>query len=638
MKNLLILFLAAVLALTPIACSSSELENVGVNTVTQVESLVSGSGAAQPVAGSLSDLSLFVAYDSEDLNPDDSDPTATNILLEGDLVLISGDGAVVQDHLLTITAPGRFRISGVWDDGQVVVNTQEKGTVTLILDGVNITYSTSAPLYVRNADKVIITLAQGADNEISDGSAYIFEGNDTDEPDAAIFSKDDLTINGSGSLTVSANYKNGIASKDGLKIVGSAITVNAVNDGIRGRDFIAVRGASLTINTGGDGLQSNHDEDSEKGFILLEGGTLDITADLDGIQAQTRLAVNGSNLTLSTGGGCANNSLEGGGMWGDRGMQGNPDKPVVSAKGLKAGNDITIASGLIAISSADDAIHSNNSVTIDGGQVSISSGDDGIHSYSLLTINNGKIEITKSYEGIESTTIALNGGQIYILASDDGVNVAGGNDGSSLGGRAGENAFEYSGNNHLYINDGYFFVDSMGDGIDVNGGIDMAGGIVVVNGPVNNGNGPLDYLGAFNITGGYLLAVGSSGMAQVPGASSSQYSLLYNFDSMQAAGELVHIETIDGQDLLTFAPTKSYQSVVFSSPDLAAGLTYLVYSGGSAGGVAFDGRYASDSYAAGIEVARFTISNVVTSAGASAGFGSGGFIPGGGPGNGAPRP
>jgi hypothetical protein len=200
-----------------------------------------------------------------------------------------------------------------------------------------------------------------------------------------------------------------------------------------------------------------------------------------------------------------------------------------------------------------------------------------------------------------------------------------------MGGRPGQNNFELSGDYHLYVNGGYIAVDATGDGLDINGPIDMTGGTIIVNGPIASNNGALDYTGAFNITGGFLVAVGSSGMAQAPSASSTQYSVMYNFASAQAAGTIVHIETNGGEEILTFVPTKAYQSVVLSSPELENGSTYVVYSGGSSTGSVADGLYSGGAYTAGTQVAEFTISSMVTGAGAA-----GGGLPGGG--GGGPRP
>ena len=177
----------------------------------------------------------------------------------------------------------------------------------------------------------------------------------------------------------------------------------------------------------------------------------------------------------------------------------------------------------------------------------------------------------------------------------------------------------------LSINGGYVAVDARGDGLDVNGPITMTGGVVIVNGPTSNNNGALDYTGVFNLTGGYLVAVGSAGMAQAPSTSSTQYSVMVNLPSVQAAGTLVHLATEDGQDLLTLAPTKEYQSVVFSSPELKNGDTLVVTSGGSSTGSVADSLYTGGSYSGGSQVASFTISSIVSGAGAMGGGLGGGF-------------
>jgi hypothetical protein len=488
----------------------------------------------------------------------------------------------------------------------------------LVLDGADITSSTSAPIYVANAEKAVITLADGTENVVTDGDTYVLTDPESDEPDAAIFSKDDLTINGTGSLTVNANYDNGIASEDDLKITGGEITVNAVNDGIKGKDSVAVKDGTITINAGSDGMQSSNAEDAEKGYIAIEGGTLTITAGLDGIQAETQIAVSGGNITVSSGGGSVNSSNNGGGMWNDRNAPTNSSS-AESTKGLKAGIDITITDGTVNVDSSDDSLHSNGTLIIDGGEMVLASGDDGIHADSAIEINGGNVTITQSYEGIESAIVTINDGNIHLVSSDDGINIAGGNDGSSIDGRPGQNDFSGSGNYALYINGGYLAIDAGGDGLDSNGSITMTDGVVLVNGPTNDGNGALDYVGTFNITGGFLVATGSSGMAEAPSTSSTQYSLRYNFASQQAAGTVVHIETQDGQEVLTFAPTKVYQSVVLSSPELANGTTYVVYTGGSSTGSVADGLYAGGTYTAGTQVASLTISSMVTSGGSSAG-------------------
>jgi hypothetical protein len=627
MKNILALLLASALVVALTACSGGTVGSTDIVPATQP----AGESRAEPGTAVRTKLNpeatpstVSVEYDGDDLDSSTSRPDMSYIALEGTLITFDGSGATVNGNVITITSAGMYSMGGALDDGQIVVDTEDEETVVLVLNGADIACSTSAPIYIANAKKTVITLAEGTENRVTDGDSYVFEDAESDEPNAAIFSKDDLTINGNGSLTVNANYNNGIASKDDLKITGGSITINAANDGIKGRDSIAVKDGTITVHAGSDGMQSTNDEDAEKGYIAIEGGTLDITAELDGIHAETRLLVSGGDVTISSGGGSINSSS--GDRWGNWGRGNNPNDntPGDSAKGLKAGVDVTITAGTIHIDSSDDAVHSNDSLTISGGSILLASGDDGIHSDSTLEINGGDLCITKSYEGIESALIAINDGHIRIVASDDGINAAGGNDGSSMNGRPGQNRFDLSGNRHLYVNGGYIAVDAIGDGLDINGPIDMTGGAVIVNGPTANNNGALDYAGAFNITGGFFVAVGSSGMAQAPSMSSTQYSVMYNYESPQAAGTMVHIETQEGKEILTFVPTKTYQSVVLSSPELENGATYVIYSGGSSTGTVTDSLYSGGTYAAGTQVASLTISGMVTGAGSR-----GGGFPGG---------
>jgi hypothetical protein len=639
MKKIIALLLLATLIFTLTACSGDIVESADIVSASQP---ATGSGEESGTAvnaqqnSEITSSPISVEYDRDDLDSSASSSDMSYIKLEGDSITFEGSGATVNGNTITITSAGMYSISGTLNDGQIIVDTQDAETVALILNGADITYSTSAPIYVSNAEKTVITLADGTENYVTDGASYIFEDAE-DEPNAAIFSKDDLTINGNGSLTVYANYNNGIASKDDLKITGGSITVTAVNDGIKGRDSIAVKDGTITINAGSDGMQANNDIDAEKGYVAIESGTLDITAGLDGIQAETSLLVSGGDIAITSGGGSIESSSSGGGF-GVRGMGGNPNKTDESAKGLKAGVDLTITGGEIQISSLDDALHSNVRITINGGDILLASGDDGVHADDVLTINGGALNITQSYEGLESVIITINDGNIRVVASDDGINASSGNGGAAASGMPGRGPgiFE-SGDNYLYVNGGYIAIDAMGDGMDINGPIDMTGGVVIVNGPTANNNGALDYAGAFNITGGFIVAVGSSGMAQAPSTSSTQYSVMHTFPSPQVAGTMVHIETKDGEEILTFVPTKAYQSVVLSSPKLENGSTYIVYSGGSSTGTVTDGLYSGGTYTAGTQVTSLTISSMVTGAG-SGGFpgGPGGNMPG--PGGGRRRP
>jgi hypothetical protein len=631
MRKIISLLLLLTLLFALAACSGSTLGTshtlqtitTGSNAGTSVDASQSSSGVSNPIS---------VDYDSDDLDTSATGDNPATITLEGNTISFVGAGASVNGSVIIITYAGVYTVSGSLDDGQIIVDTESAETVHLILNGVSISSSTSAPIYIRNAEKVVITLANGTQNYVTDGTAYILESG-SDEPNAAVFSKSDLTLNGDGALTVSANYDNGITGKDDLKIVSGNISINAVNDAIRGRDSISIQDGTFTITAGGNGLQSNNDEDSAKGWVSISGGTFNITVNQDGIQAETSLAISGGDFTITTGGGSIKGTHVGQGDWG-MGNNSNTSDSNVSAKGLKAGVDLTVTGGIFTIDSADDTLHSNNSLAINGGTFQLASGDDGIHSDTTLTINSGELTITQSYEGIESQTITINNGTIHLTASDDGIN-------GSSGSSSTDGVFQRQGdmgasNSNMYIHGGYIYVDANGDGIDVNGPMEMTGGIVIVNGPTNNGNGPLDYTGTFKMTGGFLVAAGSSGMAQAPTETSTQYSLLYAFDVQQAAGTIVHIQTSSGEEVLTFVPTKMYQSVTLSSPYLVNGSTYVIFTGGTVTGTATDGLYSGESYSSGTQVASLTLSGITTIAGSAGGGFPGGQ--GGGPAGGGGRP
>jgi hypothetical protein len=626
MKRVFVLLSALAIILPLAACAGINAGPADAISTTDA----STTADVRPIASAANSGS----YDSDDLDASKSGPVMSYITLKGNSIALKGNGAKVDDSKITITSGGIYSISGTLDDGQIIVNTWGKETVKLVLNGANISCSTSAPINVVNAGKVLITLAEGSKNSVTDGDVYIFEDKTSDEPNAAIFSKSDLTINGGGLLTVNANYNNGITSKDDLKIISGNITVNSANDGLRGRDSILVRDGAVTINAGGDGMQSNNDTDPEKGRILIEGGTFNITAGLDGIQAETSLAINGGDIAISSGGGSANSSSNidsPGNTWGNWGIQGNQNKntSAPSAKGLKAVAALTVAGGTIKIDSSDDSVHSNGSIVISGGKMTLASGDDGLHADATIEISGGDIKITQSYEGIESAIITINDGNIHLVSSDDGINVVGGVDSSAINGRPGQNQFASTGTNYLNITGGYIAVDAKGDGLDTNGPITMTGGKVIINGPTLNDNGPLDYTGSFKITGGYLVAAGSSGMTMAPSASSSLYSVLVYFSSQLKVGTIVHIATKDGEEILTFVPTKTYQSIVLCSPELKNGTTYTVYTGGSAAGTVTDSLVSGDNYSGGTQITTFTISGMVTTVGSGGGFFGG--MPGGGP-------
>lgn len=546
----------------------------------------------------------FVPYDGE------GEP----ITLNGNTISYTGSGATVNGSTITIKSPGSYVISGKLNDGQIIVELTKDEQAELILSGADISCSYSAPIYVKSADKVTVNLYPSTVNTLSDTGEYTYTTSEEDEPNATLFSKDDLTVKGSGTLTVNASFNNGITSKNDLKIKNGNITVNAENDGLRGKDSVEISGGKIKITSNGDGIKTTSEEE-DKGYIVIDGGELDINSKQDGIQAQNYCTVNSGNITIKTNG------------------SSNQD----SSKGIKAEKTLTVSGGSININSSDDSIHSNDTIIVSGGSLSLSSGDDGIHADSEVRIENGTINITKSYEGIEGQTINISGGTIQIMASDDGINCSDGS-GESFGGIGGFGGMGRPGvqgsssNCKLTISGGRIYVNASGDGLDSNGNIEMSGGTVIVDGPTNNGNGPLDYDNTFVISGGTLIAAGSSGMAQNVSSTSTQNTVMCYVSG--SAGTLFNISDKNGNSVVTYKPSKSYQCVLVSTSKLQTNTEYTVSVGGTCTGESVNGLYTSGEYSGGTSSATYTHSKTVTTAGNSTGGmgGMGGMGGGGRPG------
>lgn len=585
-RRILSLALVGVLALAIFAACQSSAPTLSPTAAPTEVSLAAATVAASPTAAAASSPAPTATVVAPATPTESSQAQATvsapasaavQIALADDAITVDGDGVTVNGNVATIARAGVYSLSGALSDGQIVVDTTDEGPVQLILDGVKLANASSAPLFIAAAEQVEIVLADGTTNTLTDGATYIFADPEEDEPDGALFSKADLTISGNGALVVTGNYEDGIVSKDGLVIVGGDITVTAADDGIRGKDYLLVTNGIITVQAQGDGLKSSNDEEATKGYVAIENGMITVMAGDDAISAETDVLISNGQFILVSGNGR------------------NPSAEDISAKGIKAGRSITIDDGVFSVEATDDALHANDSLTINGGLFTLASGDDAIHAENTLTINDGEIRITESVEGIESILITINGGVIDLVSSDDGINAAGNDNGS----------------NQLFIHGGDIAVNAAGDGIDVNGSIEMTGGVVIVNGPTENMNGALDFDATFDISGGFLAAAGSAGMAQAPSASSSQRSLMLNFPSMLPAGTIVHIQTGSGDSLLTFAPLKAFQSLVFSSPALVQGDAIEIYYGGSASDRLDSGLY-QGAYTPGEQVASFTVSDVVT--------------------------
>ncbi len=550
------------------------------------------------------------------------------IALSGETAKISGSGAEADGGVITITKGGVYTVSGTLSEGRILVNAPGED-VTLSLENASITCSYGSPVYVYKASSVTIDLKDGTESVLTDGGAYTFDdslsSSADEEPNACLFSKADLTISGTGSLTVNGNYKNGITCKDALDIQSANVTVTAVNHGITGKDSCAVTGAVLTVTAGGDALRSTNDSDESLGFVTVTDSTLDLTSGEDGIQAETVLTLSGGSCTI----------LSGGGSDGTLAAD-------ASAKGLKAGTGVVISSGRYTLNCCDDAIHSNGTVTISGGSFDISTGDDGVHADETVDISAGTIVIAQCYEGIEGAVVHVSGGDIAITSSDDGINATDGvssgfgNFGGGFGGMTPPQNSGPSGDQgqppalpdgtavsddmpeppqgddgalpelpqgetnastdfggmpgasdcSIHISGGTIRINASGDGLDSNGSLTVSGGEVYISGPLSDGDSALDYDGTATITGGIVVGAGYSAMAQNFGSGSTQGSILLT--NSAASTETISVADSAGNLLAEYAPDKPYTCVVISCPEMTAGESYTVNAWGTSQTVTLD--------------------------------------------------
>ena len=510
----------------------------------------------------------FKNADLKDVSIEEADVT---IKLDGSSVESSDTTRTsIANNSITITSKGIYKITGSSKDIMILINDELKsGNVYLYFDNVSMETNISPCIYNKSSDKVIIYL-NGENTFTSNFTSKL--SYETDTIDSAIYSKDDLTINGLSDSKMIINSKmHGIAAKDDLKITGSNIYINSLEKGIDANDSLNIINAYINITSGHDGIQL--DNDLGDSLFYMESGSLEINSMYDGINvcgADGGIVIYGGNIKINAPTNGSNTSKS----------------QTISQKGIKAEGYIQIGNANIEISSADDAIHSNSCISITSGTLSLSSSDDGIHADTSLLICGGDITISKAYEGIEALNIEITGGNLNITSSDDGVNAAGGTQDSSTR----FNPWNQSGaQGTLKISGGNIYVNAQGDGLDSNGSVYISGGYIIVEGPTNGGNGALDKGDGANcvlsITGGVVLALGTTDMA-INFDSGSQCSALVGI----SGGKGTTISVNDGSNF-TFTASKSFACAVYSSPSMQKGNTYTITAGSNTKEMNFSSSY-----------------------------------------------
>lgn len=536
---------------------------------------------------------------------------AVVIKLNGDSATASSDSVKISGSQVTITEEATYVISGELTDGMLIVHARDTAKLQLVFKGVNITSKASAALYIEEADKVFVTLADGTSNSLTNGGSFAAVGDSN--IDGALCSKQDLTLNGSGSLTVTSPAGHGIVCKDDLVIASGSYVVNSAFHGLNANDSIRIANAHVTINAGKDGIHAENNEDTSKGFVYISKGALKIEAEGDGIYAGAYMQIAGGAFDLLAGGGSKNGKKESsdhfgefmgggkpGGKWpnGTQGEDSTSEEDSISMKGLKAAGGLMISGGDFTVNSADDCIHADASVMIYSGTFALASGDDAIHAEDTLTIAAGTIEVSESYEGLEALHIDIKGGDIGIKATDDGLNAAGGADQSGTqggrdgmfggpagmgGGRpgGGPGGMSSNSNGSIHISGGTLYINASGDGIDANGTLEITGGHTTVVGPTRGDTATLDYDKSATISGGTFIGTGASGMAQ-SFSDSTQGIVAVRVGNQPAATE-ISLKDSTGNTLISYQPELDFAVIILSSPDIEKGKTYTITVGTQSG-------------------------------------------------------
>jgi len=539
------------------------------------------------------------------------DEESVMVKLNGDSVSCDSKSVAIKGTTVTIKDAGTYFLVGELYDGKVVVNADENDKVRLVLGAVTINCSTSAPIYVLRADKVFVTLDMHTVSTLSNGGEFV--AIDENNINAVIYSKQDITFNGENArLVINSPAGHGIAGKDDVVFTSGQYEINSAGHGIDANDSVRVVNAGIKIDSGKDGIHVENSDDGTLGFVYIESGNLNITSAGDGISAGAYMDILGGTFNITAGGGYVNGEQKTSDMWGmggfmggggrpggpggrgetPHGMQGNATETTedsTSIKGIKSAGNLTISGGTFITDSADDAVHSNASITINGGTFDLQSGDDGIHADETLTVRSAAITIAESYEGFEALDIKIEGGAINLVASDDGLNAAGGTDSSGFGGNRGGDKFGGgfggmgmgSSNGSIVISGGTLYIKASGDGIDANGTVEISGGYTVVCGPTAGDTATLDYDTTATINGGTFIGTGAYGMAQTFN-DTKQGVIAVSVGNQQAGDEIV-LKDKAGNVILTCTPELSYAVVILSSPEIISGETYTLNVGSLSG-------------------------------------------------------
>lgn len=556
------------------------------------------------------------------------------VSITGDFTVTSdtSDGVTQSGSVYTITKAGEYTVAGLLSEGQLIVDAGDEDEVTIVLNGTSITCSSGSPIYVKNASEVKIKSEENSFNEVIDNRTEATEDSSDDAGNAAIYATCDLKLVGKGALVVTANYNNGIQSKDDLSIKNVIVKVTAVNNAIKGNDAVDIEsGNIIAISAKGDGIKTSNssisNKGNQKGIVTITGGNIDVYAACDGIYATYGVDISGDgNLNIYTDtyseyseevtspgsssgtstsrnssanktasvntvsyvaasdtianapGGSGGNKAGGDrlGMPGDFNESGNSSGQSYSTKGIKAESEINISGFTINISSTDDGIHANS----DSGV--LETGEDG---KGTIVINGGSITISSDDDGMHADKqLDVNDGYINIVTSYEGleaitINLNGGKI-YVYATDDGINACTGDGKTSPIVNvtAGYIDITTASgdtDGIDSNGNYVQTGGFVLVKGGSSSGNvsGSIDVDGTVTITGGTCVALG--GICETPVNSVNAYVL----SSVSFSSGSYSLKDASGNEVISFTVDGSFSNGWICSDTLTTGTSYTLYRG-----------------------------------------------------------
>ena len=477
---------------------------------------------------------------SKDYEVDYDENSSTTINLSNDQINFSGTGVLVNDKTVTINKAGTYVLSGNMENAQIIVEVDKTEDVRIILNGVNIHNESSAVIYVKSADKLIMTLKEGTTNTLSGGANYV--NLDENNIDGVIFSKDDLTINGNGVLNVTSNYKHSIVSKNDLNIVSGVFNIVSKDQGLSGKDSVRIYGGTFNIKSDGQGIRSKNTDELEKGNVYISGGNFEIESVQDAINATGSVVVDGGFFNIKT-----------------------------DDDGIRADVEAIINSGDINILKSYEGIEGYR-VIINGGNINITSSDDGINA-SNPNVTNSQ---TMDRHNFDPNNVPKHPPTDNGSLSINNMQAPPQNGGGMMEGRRGMMADE---NVYITINGGNLVINANGDGIDSNGNITINSGNILVSSNAGNGDNAVDYDGNITVNGGILIGVGGNPMNQSLNENSKQPVISYTV--LSGTENEVKLMSSNGDEIVSWKAPKSYSSVFITHPSLKLNEKYTLISGGS---------------------------------------------------------